>query len=72
MSYVVYSKPSCGYCQLAKLFLESQKIEYTEIDVSSDKQALDFLKSKGFRTVPQIYSDEEYIGGYEDLIKTFE
>ena len=72
MSYTVYSKPSCGYCRLAKLFLESQKIEYTEIDVSSDKRALDFLKGKGFRTVPQIYSDEEYIGGYEDLIKTFE
>lgn len=72
MSYTVYSKPSCGYCRLAKLFLESQKLDYTEIDVSSDKQALDFLKSKGFKTVPQIYSDEEYIGGYEDLIKTFE
>ena len=54
---VMYSKPDCGHCVLAKAWLDRHNVEYTEIDVSSDPDALNFIREQGHRTVPQIYYD---------------
>ncbi len=34
----IYSTPTCGYCTLAKDFLQEKGVEYVEIDVSVDQQ----------------------------------
>lgn len=69
--YVVYSKPNCGFCTKAKKLLESMSIDFVEVDVSKNSAKLAWLKSQGFRTVPQIYAavgdDTEYVGGYTEL-----
>lgn len=72
MSAVIYSKDNCPYCDKAKSLLESANIEYTEYKIGRDLSREEFLeKFPNTRTVPQIYLDEVYIGGYDKLVHHF-
>ena len=31
---LIYSRPDCGFCQLAKSYLASQKVGFNEVDLS--------------------------------------
>ena len=65
----VYSKPNCPHCELAKSWLDSNKIEYEVIDVTQDDVALNMIKEAGHKSVPQLYLNGEVLvpGGYEGL-----
>jgi glutaredoxin 3 len=64
----VYSTTFCAYCTLAKRLLEKRAIAFEEIDVSGDHEARSWLvKATGRRTVPQIFIDDDPIGGYNEL-----
>lgn len=64
----VYTTTYCGYCRAAKSLLDRKKIAYEEVDVTSDDAVRDWLVEKtGRTTVPQIFIDDEPIGGYTDL-----
>lgn len=68
--FKVYSKPHCPFCVKAEQLLISRGILYKKIDVTQDQEALNMLKSQGFRSVPQIYApNEDHVGGFEDLVK---
>lgn len=73
--FIIHSKPNCQFCTRAKLLLTQRGLPFEEIDVSSDaaKQAmLERIAASGNpppRTVPQIFNDEEYIGGYDQLVQ---
>ncbi|MGB3367194.1 MAG: glutaredoxin family protein [Acidaminobacteraceae bacterium] len=62
---VVYTSNTCGYCHLAKDYLNENKIEFTEKNVSSDPQARKELMILGFMGVPVIFVDEEVIQGFD-------
>jgi glutaredoxin len=68
----LYSKPACPYCERAKIWLEKNDIAYAIVNVLEDSRALEFIKSKGHKTVPQIYKGETLLveGGYDGLKKT--
>lgn len=72
MSYVVYGRQDCNWCFRAKKFLEQKKEDFRYIDIDDDARTKAFLVSKGFKTVPQIYLDNEHIGGYTELVAYFE
>lgn len=65
----VYSSALCPYCMMAKKLLNRKGIEYTEIRVDADpaKRQEMMVKSQQ-RTVPQIFINDEAIGGYTDLL----
>jgi|ADurb_Met_01_Slu_FD_contig_21_1728140_length_714_multi_5_in_0_out_0_2 glutaredoxin 3 len=73
----IYSKPSCTFCDQAKALLESKGTAYNELilDVGQEKDPLktyvpvSVLKERvpTARTVPQIFNDADYIGGYNEL-----
>lgn len=65
----VYSKPNCPHCELAKSWLDSNKIEYEVIDVTQDDSALNMIREAGHKSVPQLYLNGEVLvpGGYEGL-----
>lgn len=76
MSYIVYGKPNCPFCDKAKNLLESKGKEYVYVDVSENQDAYNYLVSNGFRSVPQVFlkgkSDDStlvHVGGYEGLLK---
>lgn len=68
--YTIYSTPSCTFCVQAKNLLESKGLDYQSIDITQDTEALQKMKEMGVRTVPQIFSDAGYIGGYSELKKS--
>ena len=64
----MYSTTWCGYCVRAKALLERRGLEYEEIVMDDDpafRQKL--LDMTGRWTVPQIFIDDEPIGGYTEL-----
>ena len=64
----MYSTTWCGYCIRAKALLERRGLEYEEIVMDDDpafRQKL--LEMTGRWTVPQIFIDDEPIGGYTEL-----
>lgn len=65
----IYTTMMCGYCSRAKKLLESKGQKYTEIDVGMDPDKRREMqeKSKGGRTVPQIFINGVHIGGSDDL-----
>ena len=66
---IVYSGPMCGYCDAAKRLLARNNLEFTDIDVSTKEGLRDEMtkKANGRRTIPQIFFNEEHIGGYQEL-----
>lgn len=65
---IVYTAPACPYCVQAKRLLTQRGIGFHEIDVAADAaQRQIMMRKSGRRTVPQIFIDEEPIGGYEEL-----
>ncbi len=66
----IYSKDYCPYCDKAKNTFKAEGWEYEEIDVTNRPELYMELKEKtGHMTVPQIFVDDEFIGGSDDLEK---
>lgn len=54
---IVYSGTDCSKCDALKAKLKWNGIPYKEINVREDAEALNFLRSKGHRGIPQIYRE---------------
>tara|TARA_B100001029_G_C14658556_1_gene233162 strand:- start:136 stop:390 length:255 start_codon:yes stop_codon:yes gene_type:complete len=65
----MYSGPMCAFCDAAKRLLLRNNLEYKEIDISTGTELRDEMikKANGKRTIPQIFFDENHIGGYQEL-----
>ena len=64
----IYSKEWCPYCSKAKSLLTSKEVGYEEIDVTNDvEREEEMIQRSQRRTVPQIFIDNESVGGYDDL-----
>jgi glutaredoxin len=67
---VIYTKKSCTYCEEAKSLLELKNIEYRELEVTRPEvldQLLELVPEA--KTVPQIFIEGTYIGGYTELVE---
>jgi glutaredoxin-related protein len=70
MKAIVWSKDQCPYCDQAKALLKSRNIEFEERNVSHDWTREQLLEAvPNARTVPQIFLDEELVGGFNELRK---
>ena len=68
MKAIVWSKDSCPYCDQAKALLKSRNIEFEERNVSQNWTREQLLEAvPNARTVPQIFLDEELVGGFNEL-----
>lgn len=65
---VMYSTSSCPYCIRAKELLKGKGLGFTEIFIDEDTQKREEMIAKTNRyTVPQIFIDDQHIGGFDDL-----
>lgn len=65
----VYSTMQCPYCMMAKKLLDRKGVAYTEIRVDLDPaKRQEMMKKSRQRTVPQIFINDESIGGYTELV----
>ncbi|KAH7724534.1 glutaredoxin family protein [Aphelenchoides avenae] len=75
---VMYTKPQCGYCKLAKSLLAEEQIRFREKDLD----LISALNPEGYqeylnglvyitrqKTVPQIFICGKFVGGYTELNK---
>lgn len=69
--YTIYGKESCPFCTQAKILLQMKEQEYTYIDVTQDEEAQKLFVQNNWKKVPQIFKDDEHIGGFTDLKATF-
>lgn len=70
--YTIYGKSSCPFCTKAEELLNEKGYEYKYIDITQCNETLSYIKSLGCRTVPQVFKDQDHVGGYDDLLATFE
>jgi len=65
----IYTGPVCNYCDAAKRLLKRNNASYSEINIAEVEGALDEMlqKANGKRTIPQIFFDDQHIGGYEEI-----
>ena len=65
----VYSGPLCNFCEAAKRLLARNNLSYKEIDISKEVGLRDEMikKANGKRTIPQIFFDDQHIGGYDEV-----
>ena len=66
---IIYTGPLCNYCEAAKRLLTRNNANYEEIDISKVDGAMDEMikKANGKRTIPQIFFEDQHIGGYDDV-----
>lgn len=65
---VMYTKAQCPYCDMAKNLLNSKNVSFEEIRADLDEKALeDMMRLSNRRTMPQIFINDQSIGGYDDL-----
>ena len=65
----MYTGPMCNFCDAAKRLFVRNNLKYEEIDISSTAGLREEMikKSNGRRTIPQIFFDDQHIGGYQEL-----
>lgn len=65
---VIWSKDNCIFCDMAKDLLDHNHIAYEERKIGdgySKSDLIDVLPDA--KTVPQIFIDDKYIGGFTEL-----
>jgi glutaredoxin 3 len=69
MKAIVWSNVGCTYCEQAKKLLQSKNIEYEERNIAHGLWTVQQLQEAvpGARTVPQIFVDDKYVGGFSEL-----
>jgi glutaredoxin len=68
MKAVVWSKYQCPYCEQAKQLLSQRGIKFEERKIGDGWTKEDLLEAvPTARTVPQIFLDDELIGGFNEL-----
>jgi glutaredoxin 3 len=68
MKAIVWSKNQCPFCVQAKALIESKGIEFEERNVSTSWTKDQLLEAvPNARTLPQIFLDDNYIGGFTEL-----
>lgn len=62
----VYTKPNCVSCVDSKDLMTELGIQFAEVDISKDKEALARLKALGFRGAPVIETEDTSWGGFNE------
>jgi len=65
---LMYTSPFCGYCSAAKSLLKKKGVSFEEIDVFGDADMkAKMVEITGRTSVPQIFINDEHIGGFDDM-----
>lgn len=65
----IYTWSSCPFCIRAKALLDKKGVEFTEYCIDGDEVARAKMaqRAKGRRSLPQIFVNDQHIGGCDDL-----
>jgi glutaredoxin 3 len=65
----IYTWRTCPFCLRAKQLLHEKGVEFTEYSIDGDNAARSKMaeRSHGQRSVPQIFINDQHIGGCDDI-----
>ena len=73
MKAIIWSKYDCTYCDQAKALMTQMNIQFEERKIGDGWTKEELLESvPQARSLPQIFVDETYVGGFTDLKKFLE
>lgn len=61
----IYTSNTCVFCKAAKQYFNDNNIEFTEMNIDENPDAVEYLVYKGYRGVPVINIDGEDIVGFD-------
>ncbi|MCU4739970.1 glutaredoxin 3 [Halobacteria archaeon AArc-m2/3/4] len=64
----IYTKEDCPYCENAKDLFDAKGVEYETYNVTGDDELFEEMmeRSGGRKTAPEVFIDDELIGGWDD------
>nr|WP_310732542.1 MULTISPECIES: FAD-dependent oxidoreductase [Halostella] len=64
----MYTKEDCSYCEKAKDLFDAKGVEYEEYNVTGDEDLFEEMleRADGRQTAPEVFIDDELIGGWDD------
>lgn len=69
----IYGKDNCYWCQESKDLARRYNLEFEYKNTGYEKFRTEMFEHvPDAKTVPQIFWDERYIGGYDDFVKEIE
>lgn len=71
MRTLVYGKANCPYCAAAKDELDIRGVQYDYIDLDEIGKTAAEVTGRKVKTVPQIYIEGQYVGGYDEMMEYF-
>lgn len=69
MRSVVYGRNSCPYCAKAREELDIRGIQFDYINIEEIGKTAAEVTGRKVKTVPQIYIEGKYVGGYNELME---
>lgn len=65
----IYTWKTCPFCLRAKALLNQKAVEFIEYGIDGDEAARDQMakRAQGRRSMPQIFINDQHIGGCDDL-----
>ena len=68
---IVYSKKNCPFCAMAMEELKLRGIPFDKVDLEEIGKTAAEVTGRKVNTVPQIYIEGQYVGGYDELMIHF-
>jgi thioredoxin reductase (NADPH) len=64
----IYTKTNCPYCEKAKDLFDEKGIDYETYNVTGDEDLFAEMKERanGRETAPEVFVDDELVGGWDD------
>ena len=65
----IYTWSTCPFCIRAKALLKHKNIDFVEYCIDGENEAREAMaqRANGRRSLPQIFIDDQHIGGCDDL-----
>ena len=60
----IYSKQNCIKCEMVKRYLTDKGVQFTEVDVLKDTEALQMLRDVGYAELPVVDVNGEFHTGF--------
>ena len=67
----IYTTSACPFCFAAKQLFAANGTEFEEIRLDRDPELRQRLSAEnnGWRTVPMIFINDDFVGGFQDVLK---
>lgn len=60
----VYTLPACVQCDSTKRVLTRNNVEYQEVDLSQDPEALSMVRELGYSAAPVVMAGDDHWSGF--------